>query len=126
VKTWQFVVAGCFQSKLNEMRHVFLTKERAFIVKVHPRLVFPFPLPTNSDGPEGSLEDGSERKGSEASEAADLPESSSDGGFQIKKLPVQQWFRKWTASGKEVISCCWSRAQPNGQNGQLRSLRQPA
>lgn len=37
--------------------------------------------------------------GSEASEAADRPESSSDGALQIKELSVQLWFMKWAASG---------------------------
>jgi hypothetical protein len=37
--------------------------------------------------------------GSEASEAADRPENSSDGVLPIKEPSVQMWFRKWAASG---------------------------
>lgn len=33
-----------------------MTMERAFIVQLRPRFVFPFPQPTGGDGPEGSLE----------------------------------------------------------------------
>lgn len=51
-----------------------LTMETAFIVHLHPQFVFPFPLPTGHDGPEGSLEawQCAETR-SEASEVADSP-----------------------------------------------------